>query len=194
MTDLSRRRMLTGAAVAAAATAVGAPQIATAATPATADNMAAFVNLSVGLTGIDSSRLAPGVDPVNIKAQYYTQAQTDPTFDALMQVAIANKTDPAAAAKAVATNPNLDIVYLGRAILLAWYTGCWYAPTKLRQYTEPNAPTFPADPVKVISGAAYTQGWNWRVGQTHPMGYSVWRFGYWHEKPLPLEKFIGKPV
>ena len=42
-------------------------------------------------------------------------------------------------------------------------------------------------PVKVISPAAYTQGWTWRVAQAHPMGYSELRFGYWAKDPLPLD-------
>ncbi len=194
MTELSRRSMLTGAAVAAAATAVGAPQSATAATPATADNMAAFVNLSVGLTGIDASRLAPAVDPVNVKVQYFAQAQTAGAFDALMAVAIANKTDPAAAADKVMNNADPGIKYLGRAILLAWYTGLWYAPATLLRYNQPNPPKLPPDPEKVISGTAYTQGWNWRIAQTHPMGYSEFIYGYWHKDPPSLADFIGKPV
>jgi len=195
MTDLSRRRMLTGAAVAAAATAataVGPPLQAEAAIPPTPDNIAAFVNLSVGLTGVDSSRLAPGVDPINIRQQYFVQAAHDPNFDALMAIALANKTDPNAAASQVMNSTNAGVKYLGRAILLAWYTGCWYAPDSLRLYNSPQAPKLFLDPQKVVSGAAYTQGWNWAVAQTHPMGYSVWQFGYWHANPPPLDAFIKK--
>lgn len=193
MTDLSRRSMLTGAAVAAAATAVGAPPLAT---PAAADETAelnTFVIVSVGITGIAQTTLAPSVDPVDIKRTYFTQAKQDPAFGKLI-AAVGSETDPAKAATIVMNNPDPVIKYLGRAILLAWYTGCWYEPTTLLQYNQPNPPSAPLDPQKVISEAAYTQGWNWRVAQTHPMGYSEFTYGYWHKDPQPLADFIGKPV
>jgi Membrane bound FAD containing D-sorbitol dehydrogenase len=193
MSELSRRSMLTGAAVAAAATAVGTPPLAT---PAAADEAAelnTFVVVSVGITGIAQTRISPAVDPVDIKRQYFDKAKKDPAFGKLI-AAVGNETDPAKAADIVMNNADPAVKYLGRAILLAWYTGCWYEPKTLLRYNQPNPPALPADPQKVISGAAYTQGWNWRVGQTHPMGYSEWRFGYWHENPPTLEQFIGKPV
>lgn len=191
MTDLSRRRMLTGAAVAAAASAVGVPPVATPAAADEAADLNTFVVVSVGITGISKDWIAPSVDPVDIKRQYFAQAQKDPAFKPLIG-AVGGETDPVKAANIVMNNSNSAIRYLGRAILLAWYTGCWYAPTTLEQYNGPNAPTFPANPLKVISGTAYTQGWNWRVAQTHPMGYSEWHFGYWHEPPEPLDVFIRK--
>lgn len=190
MTDLSRRRMLTGAAVAAAASAVGAPQLAT---PAAADDAAelnTFVIVSVGITGIAQTRLAPGVDPIEVKREYFAQAKQDPAFSKLI-AAVGSETDPAKAAAIVMNNADASIKYLGRAILLAWYTGCWYEPETLRLYNSPQAPKTLPNPNKVISGTAYTQGWNWAVGQTHPMGYSVWQFGYWHTNPPPLNQFTG---
>ena len=191
MTELSRRGMLTGAAVAAAATAVGATQ---AATPAAAEDPAelnTFVILSAGVTGVDQTRLAPSVDPVKVKLAYFRQAKPDPAFSKLI-AALAGVTDPIQAADIVMNNADPSIKYLGRAILLAWYTGCWYAPDTLRLYNSAQAPRAPLRPVKIVSGTAYTQGWNWAVGQTHPMGYSVWRFGYWHEVPPALSAFIAK--
>jgi hypothetical protein len=44
----------------------------------------------------------------------------------------------------------------------------------------------------VISPAAYTQAWTWRVAQAHPMGYSEFRYGYWAGEPIALEDYIGK--
>lgn len=193
MTDLSRRSMLTGAAVAAAATAVGAPPLAT---PAAADEAAelnTFVIVSTGITGIAQTTIAPSVDPIDIKRQYFAQAKQDPAFSKLI-AAVGSETDPAKAANIVMNNADPAIKYLGRAILLAWYTGCWYEPNTLLQYNQPNPPGQPLDPQKIISEAAYTQGWNWRVAQTHPMGYSEFTYGYWHIDPKPLADFIGKPV
>lgn len=190
MTDLSRRKMLTGAAVAAAASAVGAPQLATPATADDAAELTTFVNVSVGITGIAQSRLAPAVDPIEVKLEYFAVAKKDPAFPKLI-AAVGSETDPTKAANIVMNNPDADIKYLGRAILLAWYTGCWYGPAKLRLYNSPQAPATLPTPDKVVSGTAYTQSWNWRVGQTHPMGYSEWLFGYWHANPPPLNQFTG---
>jgi hypothetical protein len=175
--------MLTGAAVAAAATAVGAPQLATPAAADVAQDVADFVKLSAAITGIDATRIAPSVDPVDVKSEYFVVASRDPAFGALLQI-VHNNAD---FADKVMNNPDPAIKFLGRAIILAWYTGCWYPPKTL-QAASGNSPV---DPQGVISAAAYTQGWNWRVGQTHPMGYSEWRFGYWHEDPPPLSAFIN---
>ncbi|MGH6739145.1 MAG: sugar dehydrogenase complex small subunit [Bradyrhizobium sp.] len=190
MTDLSRRKMLTGAAVAAAAGAVGAPQLATPAAADDASDLETFVNMSVGITGIARSRLAPAVDPVEVKREYFAVAKQDPAFSKLI-AAVGSESNPDKAAAIVMNNSDPAIKYLGRAILLAWYTGCWYTPDKLRLYNSPQAPATLPTPDKVISGTAYTQGWNWRVGQTHPMGYSEWLFGYWHANPPPLNQFTG---
>ena len=192
MTDLSRRRMLTGAALAAAATAVSTPKAADAASPEVEQDLKTFVTLSAALTGIDESRIAPAVDPVQIKRQYYNEASDQPGFEKLMNIMRGNASNPALAAEKVMHNPDPVVKYLGRSIILAWYTGCWYDPKTLRRFNSPDAPKGFVEPAKVISGTAYTQGWNWRVAQTHPMGYSEWRFGYWSEEPPSLGKFIGK--
>ena len=73
---------------------------------------------------------------------------------------------------------------------MAWYLGSWYAPATLQRYNSATPQPFPVTPDKVISAAAYTQGWTWRVAQTHPMGYSDFRFGYWSENPPALDDFI----
>ena len=190
MTDLSRRRMLTGAAVAAAAGAVGAPQLPTPAAADDASDLETFVVVSVGITGIARSRLAPNVDPIEVKREYFAQAKQDPAFPKLI-AAVGTEKDPNKAADIVMNNSDPAIKYLGRAILLAWYTGCWYAPKTLLQYNTPQAAKTAPNPDKVVSGTAYTQGWNWAVAQTHPMGYSVWQFGYWHTNPQALSQFTG---
>ena len=193
MTDLSRRSMLTGAAVAAAATAVGAPPVAAQSAADDAAQLNTFVTVSIGITGIDRSRISPTVDPIEIKRQYFAQAKLDPAFGRLI-AAVGSEIDPLKAANIVMNNADPAIKYLGRAILLAWYTGCWYEPATLRQASEPKPSSTSPNPQKVISEAAYTQGWNWRVAQTHPMGYSEFVYGYWHSNPPSLADFIGKPV
>jgi hypothetical protein len=186
MTGFTRRKMLTIAA-ATAATAAGS---ATLPEPAAADDAAdlgLFVKLSGALTGIDEARLAPPVDPIQVKHDYFNQAKLDPAFDSLMQIIRADPANPTAAADKVMNNADPRIKYLGRSIILAWYLGAWYEPKTLQQ-PPPPIPPVPAQ--KVISPAAYTQAWTWRVAQAHPMGYSELRFGYWSDDPAALNDFI----
>jgi Membrane bound FAD containing D-sorbitol dehydrogenase len=193
MTGFTRRKMLTGAA----ATAVGAVGSANLTTQTAAQTTAAddadralFIALSAALTGIAKERLSPAVDPVQINREYFKQAKTDPAFDGLMQIIRADPSDPDAAAGKVLFNSDSNIVYLGRSIILMWYLGAWYEPKKLKDFNS-SPPRPPYSPDKIISPAAYTQGWTWRVAQAHPMGYSELLFGYWSKKPPALDGFIG---
>jgi Membrane bound FAD containing D-sorbitol dehydrogenase len=180
MTDVTRRKLLgVAAGTMASAVGTGLPE------PAAADDaadLALFVKVSGSLTGIDTGRLAPTVDPIEVKRDIFDRAKRDPSFAGLMQIARTNP-DPAAAAAAIMADPIIR--FLGRSIILAWYLGAWYEPTLLAQ----SAPPFPMQH-QVISPAAYTQAWTWRVAQAHPMGYSDLRFGYWSDDPLPLDDFI----
>jgi hypothetical protein len=198
VTDLTRRKML-GVAAATASGAVtslsasveaatpGAPAApAPSPLPNQAD-MSLFVALSEGLTGIAAAKLAPTVDPIQVKNEYFATASADPAFPALLQI-MRNESNPAAAASKVMNDPKLK--YLGRSIILAWYLGVWYDPKTLENYNAPGDQVFPLPPVKVISSTSYTQGWTWRVAQAHPMGYSQLRYGYWANDPLPLDDFI----
>jgi len=145
--------------------------------------------LSAAMTGIAEAKLAPAVDPIQIRNEYFRQAKLDPAFPALLQIIRDDPANPAVAAAKVMNNPDPKLKYLGRSIILAWYLGLWYAPKTLENYNSPGDQLFPVPPDKVISPAAYTQGWTWRVAQAHPMGYSELRYGYWAEDPLPLDDF-----
>jgi hypothetical protein len=194
MTGFTRRKMLTGAA----ATAVGAVGSANLTTRTAAQTTAAdddadralFIALSAALTGIAKERLSPAVDPVQINREYFKQAKTDPAFDGLMQIIRADPSNPDAAAGKVLSNSDSNIMYLGRSIILMWYLGAWYEPKTLQKFNSspPEPPYPPSD--KIISPAAYTQGWTWRVAQAHPMGYSELLFGYWSKEPPALDAFI----
>jgi hypothetical protein len=177
LTDLTRRNILTGAAVTAAG-AVASTNLATpaeAATPApvapstanatpAAPNAAPtpfpdpdpadlqlFVALSSGLTGISAAKLAPAVDPIQIKRDYFNAAKfiekpirrPNPDFPKLMDIIRGNPGDPSAAAAKVMNNPDARIVYLGRSIILAWYLGVWYDPDVLKTYNTPPDKPFP---------------------------------------------------
>jgi hypothetical protein len=106
----------------------------------------------------------------------------------MMALFAANRRQPPAAIASLLLDQSGDaIAYMARSVMLMWYLGAWYEPAALQAYHDHNTPA----PFVVISSNAYTQGWTWRVGQTHPMGYSDWRFGYWHSAPQPLADFIG---
>jgi len=188
MTVFTRRKMLT----VTAATAASAAAVANLTTPAAAEDAQerdAFKNLSGALTGIHPDRLAPIVDPIQIITKYIDQAKSDPGWNGLMQIARA-ESDPAVAAGKVMNNADPKIKYLGRSIILMWYLGTWFDPKKLEAYNSPKSGPFPLTPEQVVSPAAYTQGWVWRVAQTHPMGYSEMLFGYWSNDPPALDAFI----
>lgn len=185
MTDFTRRRVI-GAAV---GTMAGAAASVGAVAPASADDatdLVDFVNVSAAMTGIAAGKLAPAVDPIKVKLEYFRQAKTDPRFADLMQI-VRSAQNPAAAAETIMNNADPGIKFLGRSIILAWYLGAWYPPKTLI-----DAPTQPrqVSPEKIISDTAYTQGWAWSVAQTHPMGYSDLRFGHWSDPPLPLDTLI----
>jgi hypothetical protein len=146
-----------------------------------------FVGLSAVLTGIDAGKLNPDLDPVNIKQAYFEIAKQSggATFDQLLAIFSANRGKPSADIGDIILNKSGDrIRYLARSIMLAWYLGSWYRPEDLQK------PPTGGPPFTLISAAAYTQGWVWRVAQAHPMGYSDLTFGYWANNPPPLSDFI----
>jgi hypothetical protein len=186
MTVFSRRTVLTGAAATTAVTAVGSVDATLPAVAADAVTpMTSFIGLSAALTGISEQKLSPGRDPLNVKQAYFDRADKYPEFEPLLTLYEANKDKPNKdeIAKIILDQP--DVRFLARSIILAWYLGAWYEPEVLKKP--------PAPPIRfeVISPAAYTQGFVWRVAQAHPMGYSEWAFGYWSAPPTQsLDDFI----
>jgi hypothetical protein len=156
----------------------------------TSTPMQTFVSLSALLTGISADKLAPSIDPNNIKQVYfdYASQQAGAAFAQLLALYDANAgKPPAEIANIILNQSGSEMRYLARSVMLAWYLGSWYAPADLERAqisgtTPPNV---------VISAAAYTQGWAWNVAQAHPMGYSNFRFGYWAAPPPSLTDFTG---
>lgn len=147
-----------------------------------------FVRLSAILTGIDADRLAPDIDPVDIKQTYFDTAQKNggETFVALLNIFAQHQAEPAANVGDIILNQSgPSIRFLARSIMLAWYLGSWYRPQDLQ-----DPPAAGPIPSTVISSQAYTQGWAWRVAQAHPMGYSDFTFGYWASNPPALSDFV----
>jgi len=160
-----------------------------AASPPAEDSSAldSFVQLSALLTGIDAQRLAPDVDPVNIKQAYFDLAQTKDagTFDQLLVIFDKNQgKPPEEIADILLAQSGAAVGNLARTIMLLWYLGSWYPPSDPTQYD--NNQVFSA----VVSAEAYVQGWVWRVAQAHPMGFSPLIFGYWGKTPPALSDFI----
>jgi hypothetical protein len=152
-------------------------------TPATP--MQNFVNLSALLTGIAADKLAPALDPKNVKQIYYDyiDAQDSAAFQQLLSIYAANAAQPPATIADILFNQSgASICFLARSVMLAWYLGSWYAPADLAQGLPTNV---------VISSIAYTQGWSWNVAQAHPMGYSNFQFGYWASTPPSLSDYVG---
>ena len=153
----------------------------------------AFLLLSEALTGVDRFTLAPeltenkveilssdpGVDPINIKDDYFTwisfHGKTS-SFVKLLQLAKDNHQSLGDIVPKVNASDD-NVKYLARSIVLLWYLGAWYSPDDLQnKAAKPN-------PI-VVSPKAYTQGLVWLVAGAHPMGYSNLQFGYWSRSPL----------
>jgi hypothetical protein len=199
--DLSRRAMLSGAAATTAVAAVGAsdrPAYARAADPNAHPDMMAFLVLSSALTGLEIIRLAPefakvkdkpdildadpGVDPLNVKNDYFSwiNASAAPTFEKLLQIARDHHQSLPDIVSAVNASDD-DTKFLARSIVLLWYLGSWYKPEDLKKNTaqDPSGPI----PSQVVSAKAYALGLVWLIAQAHPMGYSNLQFGYWSRDP-----------
>jgi hypothetical protein len=137
-----------------------------------------FVNLSSALTGVAASQLQPSIDPINIAGQYFDTLNSHvaaPTLSNLAAMFLAGKT-PAAGAAAVLADPVLGPV--ARSIMKLWFLGIWYDPAK------------PSQAVNVVSSQAYKESLVWKVMQSHPMGYSMFTYGYWAKQPPALNQFI----
>ena len=144
-----------------------------------------FVSMCALLTRIAADKLAPPLDPKNLKQIYfdYIHQQAGPLFDQLLSIYAANASQPPATIADIIFNQSgNDIRYLARSVMMAWYLGGWYAPADLMAGRNANV---------VISSVAYTQGWSWNVAQAHAMGYSNFQFGYWAADPPTLADFVG---
>lgn len=161
-----------------------------------------FVGLSAVLTGIDKAKLAPALDPDNIKQVFYDYANAEDgaVLAHLLEIYASCLAQPiapsdASIAETVFERSGWQVCYLARSIMLSWYLGSWYRPADLKQHhdaqTAPPAVALPPLSARVIAAAAYKQGWAWNIAQAHPMGYSNFTFGYWARLPPALTAFTG---
>jgi hypothetical protein len=143
-----------------------------------------FVNLSSALTGVSATQLQPAIDPIGIAAQYLAMIQSEAsnvppaTFDNLLATFTAKSAElgPEKAAAFVVADPVFGPI--ARSIIKVWLLGTWYDPEN------------PGNAIKVVSSQAYKQSLVWKVMQSHPMGYSMWSFGYWAGPPPAFDNFI----
>jgi hypothetical protein len=198
--EVSRRAVLAGTVATTAAAAVlpiAGAAYAQGADPGSKPDMMAFLLLSAALTGVHVITLAPefsidpkktdildqdpGVDPINVKNDYFKwlNAHDAATFGKLLQIAKDHR--QSAAEIVAAVNAGDDTKFLARSIALLWYLGSWYKPADLQKNSAPG--TRALIDSEVVSAKAYTQGLVWQIVQAHPMGYSNLQFGYWSRDP-----------
>jgi hypothetical protein len=196
--EVSRRSMLAGTVATTAVAAVGpiaGSAYAQGADPNSKQDMMAFLLLSAALAGVHVVNLAPefipdkndvlnsdpGVDPINVKNEYFAwiNASDAATFGKLLQIARDHRQSATDIINGV--NAGDDTKFLARSIVLLWYLGSWYKPADLKSNSAPGSAAF--IPSQVVSAKAYTQGLVWQIAQAHPMGYSNLQFGYWSRDP-----------
>ena len=158
--SFSRRAMLAGTVVATAAAAV-APISGTAYAAGpdvnSPQDMMAFLLLSEALTGVDRLLLAPelelnqndvlsskpGIDPINIKNDYFSWINlkdSTPSFATLLKFVKDNPKSSRSDIIAFVNAGNDDIKFLARSIVLLWYLGSWYEPKDLQRASHRGQP------------------------------------------------------
>jgi len=137
-----------------------------------------FVSLSSALTGVSAAQLRPDVDPIGIADQYFDTLTGNVSAAILADLAAKFRAiaDPVEAAGQILDDPVFGLI--ARSIIKLWLLGQWYNPVN------------PSQAIKVVSAQAYKESLVWKVMQSHPMGYSMFQFGYWSETPPPLDQFI----
>lgn len=163
----------------------------------TDSTMANFIGLSAVLTGFSAKILSPTLDPVDIKSEYlpfFTQAVTresgnpdlvNTIFQTFASLKAQKLTDQQIGEAMLADSNGADFVMACRKLIFMWYAGAW--PTLI-----PASDTAPANTVSdMISAKSYTTGLAWQVMQSHPMGDSNYRYGYWATAPAPLSDYTG---
>jgi hypothetical protein len=187
--SFSRRAMLAGT-VATTGVAAVAPISGTAYAAGpdvnSPQDMMAFLLLSEALTGVDRLLLAPelelnqndvlsskpGIDPINIKNDYFrwiNGKDSTPSFATLLKFVKDNPKSSQGDIIAFLNAGNDDIKFLARSIVLLWYLGSWYEPKDLqKQATAANPDRINSS--EVLSPKAYTQGLVWQIAGSPPDG------------------------
>jgi len=137
-----------------------------------------FLLISEALTGIDPQHLAAKVDPIMVAEEYRRTLDEElkgAEADAYQQMLKAFADKSLTVEQILA---DADLGPIARSIIKLWLLGAWYPPAT------------PANASKVVSSQAYKESLVWKAMQSHPMGYSMFTFGYWNEQPPALEEFL----
>ena len=148
------------------------------------DDLGQFLSLSAALVGLGISDLKPRNTPLDIPEQYLYTLKANVPAETVEQLFESFASSAARLGVSGAAGDILRDVELGpiaRSIMKLWLLSAWY---------DPKAPS---QPVRVVSSQAYKEGLVWKVMQSHPIGYSMWSFGYWAEDPPPLKDFFPPP-
>jgi hypothetical protein len=141
-----------------------------------------FVGLSHALTGISTDLLAPLLDPLDLKTQFYSLLK-DKAGDKLTEMLFfyrqmkdSGKSDQAVAEFLI---NEANISGTAASLIKLWYLGSWFQPGTTNEEF-------------VVSADAFKQAWVWRIAQAHPTGYSdPQHYGYWAGMPPSLERYTG---
>ncbi|MBL4773741.1 MAG: hypothetical protein JKX98_09145 [Alcanivoracaceae bacterium] len=162
-------------------------------------NMDNFVGLSAVMTGFSATKFAPSLDPVDIKSTYIKVWSAKVDVEAKQKGLAASILSNYASLRA--QTPALSDQEIGeqllannaqeipcRKLIYLWYMGAW--PTVK---AEPGnaAGTNGNTSFETISSKSYTSGLVWQVMQSHPMGDSNYRYGYWSTAPATLDNYTG---
>ena len=155
-----------------------------------------FVGLSAVLTGFAKGVIAPRIDPINVKAEYFAKFQAETgnnLFSQILSDFQTLNTPPKEGQTQEEKNQEIGETILAnsdyempcRNLIFLWYSGAW--PTII-----PANGSKPESTVStLLSSKSYTQGLVWQVMQSHPMGDSNYRYGYWANEPAKLSGYTG---
>ena len=146
-----------------------------------------FVGLSAVLTGFAASTIAPSIDPINVKEEYYAKFTAEiPNYKAILSTYEAlqsqKKTDQEIG-EAILANPAYEMAC--RKLIFLWYSGAWPVIIPASNTSQKMTSS------TLLSSKSYTSGLVWQVMQSHPMGDSNYRYGYWANEPADLSGYTG---
>jgi hypothetical protein len=156
-----------------------------------------FVGLSAVLTGFNKSIIAPTIDPINVKAEYFAKFTKEISNyqDILDKYAALKTITPALSDQQIGQQILANSAYETpcRQLIFLWYSGAWGSVVTTECTNKETGKTTVTKTVasNMLSAKSYTQGLAWQVMQSHPMGDSNYRYGYWAQQPADLDKYTG---
>lgn len=204
-TGLNRRTVLKGLTFSTATLSMGLPVLARESFPQLVAAPPDFLRASSALVGVDGVDLEPAIaqDDYSLANEYYSiMLQGCPSGLSQMLFYVQNNSLMPLQQlgdnllRAISSEPGGGIRQdaigtAARLTLQLWLFGIWYGSIEVVK--NPNSitviePNYVAD--FVLSSRAYKSGWIWRFAQAHPMGFSQFGFGQWHDQPPSLQQYI----